>query len=424
MNLESILKGAHLSKSSRKWLVMALDPFHDTEVEPMGYPDVHAGQSITRLVRTETTVSAPAAVTWDCCVCSLPILASGNNQGSALSRTSAIDVAYESSPPTGFYIGAVMINSALTGQELFPNEAIATWAPTNFVNQVVPNCDVVPGIARVVASGFEVINTTQSLYKAGTVSCGMFTQPNDYFRGVVTDADPTIGPIIEGFSHVHSAPPCSTIVMANMPSVRAWEAKDGAYCTSYMASEENSPRQSGPANHLFFNNPVFTNNAFGFMTVPIIVKLVPNWPTITTPYNSNFAFFSGLTPETTLRVVVRTYIETFPTFHDDLLPLAHRSPAYDKYAMQLYGAIVGHLPPGVPVTHNAMGDWFRKVASIVRYVAPVIGIGLQAVGVPGAAAAGGLISAGAGAFASRRRRPPNSRRQPKKKKKNQIQRRR
>jgi len=65
--LNNLLVSRTVTPSGVKWLEVATDPFHDTEIRPDGYPDMVSTRSITQTVTQTITVNAPSGVTtnWD-----------------------------------------------------------------------------------------------------------------------------------------------------------------------------------------------------------------------------------------------------------------------------------------------------------------------------------------------------------------------
>lgn len=64
--LNRLLATKQVSSSGLKWLEVACDPFHDTEITPDGFPDLVTTRSIVQCVTKTFSVSKPAgAATWD-----------------------------------------------------------------------------------------------------------------------------------------------------------------------------------------------------------------------------------------------------------------------------------------------------------------------------------------------------------------------
>jgi len=101
------------------------------------------------------------------------------------------------------------------------------------------------------------------------------------------------------------------------------------------------------------------------------------------------ALFSGLSLQTTLTVNMTWIIERQPDVTiSDLVVLAVEPPERDQVALDLYTHISNHLPAGVPVAENGLGDWFMDALSTAAdFIAPV------ASAIPGV---GGALSAGIG----------------------------
>jgi hypothetical protein len=113
------------------------------------------------------------------------------------------------------------------------------------------------------------------------------------------------------------------------------------------------------------------------------------------PFDTTGVFLTGLSKETTLTVKLKVYVERAPTWAEPALSvLASPSAGYDVRALELYAQVVNLLPPGVKVSDNAFGDWWRAIVSIVKNVAPAVGLALSPV-VPGA----GIIGMGVGRLA-------------------------
>jgi hypothetical protein len=117
------------------------------------------------------------------------------------------------------------------------------------------------------------------------------------------------------------------------------------------------------------------------------------------PYDISGAYFTGLSPQTTLTVDVRWYIERCPTIDEpSLVVLATPSPVYDPIALKIYSEAVHGLPVGVPVSENPLGEWFNKVLMGVSRYAPLIGAALSPMH-PAAGQIGSLLGSGAGKLA-------------------------
>lgn len=65
-------------------------------------------------------------------------------------------------------------------------------------------------------------------------------------------------------------------------------------------------------------------------------------------------------------------IESAPTpANPVLLYSASPTPDFDRRILDLYYQTIRHLPPGVEVSFNAKGDWFRMVMKAANVAAPL-----------------------------------------------------
>jgi hypothetical protein len=94
--------------------------------------------------------------------------------------------------------------------------------------------------------------------------------------------------------------------------------------------------------------------------------VLTNIPEYQSNYNSRGAYFTGLSPQTSLTVFWNITIQTFPNYTSPLASLARPSPYEDKVAQTAYSEILSRMPVGVKVKENGLGDWFTgSVASII-----------------------------------------------------------
>jgi len=96
-----------------------------------------------------------------------------------------------------------------------------------------------------------------------------------------------------------------------------------------------------------------------------------------TDFNIAGAYFSGLSNSTTLTVNIIHYFERFPSIDIpsdvNLVVLAKPSCRYDPKALELYSAVIRHMPVGVPQRFNGLGDWFREAVQTAKdIVSPVL----------------------------------------------------
>jgi hypothetical protein len=95
------------------------------------------------------------------------------------------------------------------------------------------------------------------------------------------------------------------------------------------------------------------------------------------PFNLVGAYFTGLSPETVLKIDLVYIVETFPSKDSLLRRLALPSPSFDPKAFKIYGEVVSRMPIGVPVKDNFVGALIAGVSGILSAVAPDIAKSIQ-----------------------------------------------
>lgn len=390
--IHSILKGSKVTSAGEKWLTAALDPFHDTTLAHEGYPDTATGDSVVLTLQRAFTVTKPASAAgqWDALIAFMPI-SSGSNQGSdtdcdggAAFFSDANICHYQSTPPLTGFATDVLIHTADTGQELYPISATgfvaADWAPTNFESKRIQllHEDNPSAFCRMIAAGIEVKNTTAEIYKQGSVVVGRL--PGCVQRGInrMIDDDSVVTNPNNNEVITCMAPPGLVDYARRVPNSKDWLAADGVYGVMTMKSVEHPPTipESGVAFASSNGTQNLTTGAspgVGVLVTPSVYnarpagnKCQPN------NFNGWFAFFSGLSNETSLLVTGKSLVEIFPGVQSARIQEASPSPANDPRALRIYSALASNLPVGVPVSMNPKGEWWRMVLRGVRAVLPVV----------------------------------------------------
>lgn len=377
--LEQLETAHQITQDGKQWLTLALDPFHDYAVTPQGVPDQQSAPSLVMVYTSAVSISKPASAAgnWDCCVANLPILSPVSSSGTAFADSQSTDGAFhfQSTPPKDPVVAPVVINSADTGQPLFPDSAIAAWAPTNFDSVGLANLpDGVTHDCRVAAWGIEVTNTTSDLYKQGNSTTGTIFQDNlhNFDVAYYVDDDAVVPTQFMDFHHFYS-PPALLAEASQSPDCVTHKAADGIYMQVQLAGSDIN------LNKRFI--PLFHHvSSTGGVTLGFASKGKQTSSTTeqyasvmrTANVNSSYCFFSGLSNETTLRVVSRCIVEIFPKFNQTYLQLATPSSPYDPKALELYDSLKRCMPPGVPVGFNAKGDFWRMLGTVAKDVVPMV----------------------------------------------------
>jgi len=441
--LSEMVETGQLSSDGIGWLDMALDPFPDKPMCPVGYPDVTTARSVTHCVQVAQEISSAATTPWDCHIFFLPVAPTLD-----VTSLGAINpnVEYESvsitpggilNPgPSGAFLSNTMNvltmpsgTDWLTGPDV-SNVSATTLDNANILDQW-----------RLVGVGYELTDTTPALYKGGSLVA--YRSPSDQvrssFQQVAFPIDPVPdiedtplsslkpAPFTTKTAKVSTAkttdysvrladclvepkvktttvfqtmvadylrtPPTNVAEATAYPGSATWGASEGIYQIGVMNDSLNPKITSVP------NDVLLTPG----LTAPF-PDTYPAWIRNATclhgcaralPYDVFGCILSGLAPEATFKLVVRYYLERFPTSTNEmLLSISKPSPNYDPMAIHLYSKAINELPVAVPVKENPLGEWFNDVLSAVADNAGKIGNALGTV-FPLAPAIGNLVGGAA-----------------------------
>jgi len=380
-----------ISECGQKWLTEALDPFHDTQIDPVGYPDTTASASVIQVVKQSYQLTSPLSSTtanWDCNVVMLPWLnpVQFNNNvqnGGSLTPTSNRLVAQQNTVTQT--LGGIQVIAAAQGTNCDMCNTL-TVAGVSYNNTNTIPASYLQGNQRIVAMAMEICNTTSDLNRQGLITVYRVPIPqNDdgttfnIQNNAISDSQTYIG-AAEG---VYIPNPPANIAAAQLfPGTKAWNAELGSYQTAVF----NTP--DVPATGLSFTMPVIypTSQTQTLVTAPYFTRTnsivtatstlgYATAPSVAwTEFDMSGSYLTGLSASTTLTVNYIVYVERFPTQDDlDLIVSAKRSPEYDIKALEAYSIISQSLPVGVPFSENGLGDWFKSAVNAAsEYLSPVL----------------------------------------------------
>lgn len=368
--LERSLNSLDVTPDGQLWLQHALDPFKDLPTPCRGFPDTDSGASVVQVVKMSNQVySTFGTNTWDCNIfldtvaTSIPLVTVPVIQYGYATSVGIINTPYNQ--------GGVVIRAAPSGT---PLELEKTTG-----NMPLPDSYYDETETRIIAMGLEVHNTTAELTKQGAVA---------YWRVPAESDVPSVISLMDNFGASASIPvayplntmqePPNTLAQAVLlPGTIQMEAKEGAYITGVMSQESNPARERAPS--YFYRRSNGKNYGLNILKVGTVPVCYTNCAAQEIPFCLSGAFFTGLSPTTTLTVNVTYMVERFVknTASNDLITLASPSAPFDANAMRIYSEVAKTLATGVPVSENGLGDWVSGIAStIARYAGPVLsGIG-------------------------------------------------
>lgn len=386
MNFDVLYKQGKLTRDGANWLKLALDPFSDVPVELAGYPDLDSSSSFIQKIKSSVEISAPAGSVgnWDCLVFKLPVGMASTNQMRPGDLNQGMENYDHATWGAAVDIQGINAWSADTGTTMNPFSS-AAWAAANGAESTIGTFTPAPR-HRLIAGGFEVNNTTSEIYRQGSVTVGSTPIAAGY--PTVATLHDTNGAPWETMSILYDsfAKVPDTITLANViPNAKTWEAKNGCYVPYRQTTLDNMPRELEVRGIEYGNVGLMlptSDNQFVHRTVP-------------QPYEGSFAYFTGLSQQSTLRLTAVEYYEIFPHAADSLISSSSPSAPYDAKALELYGRLIGMVPHGVPVTMNPSGEYFKlvlqRLAVLLKTASPFVTAYNPAIGA-GVAAGGQLAS--------------------------------
>lgn len=469
--LNQMVSNGLLTPEGKRWLIEALDPFHDEQLTTTGFPDMNVADSIVQCIKkTQTIKKSPdlePGANWDVNIVLWPLPQQDHPDQTEYSPStystnlSASNASLQTNETAAgvktFPIGGITAYQADSGEATFGNPGDGTQG---HVDSKTCTLDLptkyLAGSSRVIAMGMEVVNTTSELHLQGQVLVYRvpMPQPNNLYTAWVFTIDSSLiiawllskgekldedadGHVVlkpshwakwkahlaqakaeevdvstkrksghlpaptfvdtlgnNGYMSVWGAPmPPGTLDQATLlAGSQQWEAKKGCYCVATLNTLDNPAKVQMPQVAAFFQKPIDATQGgsaptgqngvgTGLGTLvgdvgPTAGKLQPSMQFIA-PFNVAGAYFTGLSPETTLSVSVNYYVERFPDpQEEDLVVLASPSPGHDALAMDIYAKAMRLMPVGVQQNENPFGEWFQNV---VYQVAKVAGPALKMV---------------------------------------------
>lgn len=400
--LDSLERAGELTRDGRNWLIAAVDPFHDTQIKPEGYPDLVTGASVVQCVKQQAQISCPSSVTsgtWDCLIFNMPWLDPQHGIKNLFQNSTNMTLYEGLGTSWKDPVGGLLVASAATAPTLGFADATTT------VTSLSLGDSYFTGPTRAIAMGFEVTNTTAEIYQQGSATVFRVPQPSRgtrHVHNIMTGNTTTPGSLAGAVaSEWRVIPPASLASAQLLPGSRTWHAKEGAYVVLTQSGEGLRDPIEEPILPIMVDPSALTKTtqqvdivcpAFNATTVPAKPPLVA-----VHDYNLSGVWFSGLSLQSTLTVNFNVYLERFPSQTQlDLVTLASPSPRYDPLALELYSRMMDRMPVGVMVSENGLGDWF---AGTIAQAAPFISKMLSSIPHP-YAQAGAVLAEGAGKVAS------------------------
>ena len=372
------MKDKNLSPNGKNWLIMALDPNHDSQIDLAGYPDTNSAHTIVKKVVKEYQIGNGGALgNYDLHIFTLPELINGGTVVNPSFTTASYDPDDDQVTifPTGPDLcrGPVCWSVANPGGDTTPSTygafAPVAWGCADFNDQLED------GATRVVGFAIEAINTTADIYRQGSVTC--YEMPQFQEEDV---CDYLSEALVSGSQNIVSLsrqPPSKVAEATILAGSTKWPASEGAYAPVYQYTLENDLKVPHHAMRVFKKNDSLTDFTVALSDVQKIKGEDPDFETYgkqtqEIPYNTKGIYFTGLSNQSTITLVVTMIIEIAPAY-GNLVSLARPSPSLDWDALKTYSAIVPHIGVATKSKNNASGDWFRTITKLVAAVSPAVG---------------------------------------------------
>jgi len=392
-----------LSKESQDFIVQALDPYHDYRRNRVGYPDMSSGSSAVVRIVERLTIKRPNNVaenaTWQFHMFNTPVQtmsAAAQSERGTLTVTGTVNAGPGRTLKQQFI--QIWSGSMSDEEMVFGENSNAESTGTGFQETLQQQ----RGGARLVAAGFEIVNTTPNLTKGGTAT--HYRVPWMHDRGIVVDYDPDTQKKHTRTVYQYSGAPNTISEAQNSPGSQTWNAEFGSYCVCTQSAMDNAltmPMFHEPI--MFETPPNLTSNVRAIFNAGLANET--NNPTVYHLNNMDCsgAWYTGLSPDSTFTVTVCMYIEMIPDPSNKLLvSMSNPMAAYDPDALELLARCYTQLPVACPKGDNDAGDFFRKVLGIIGKVGTGLGTALAFVpGLQEFAPLAGAIGMGAEGIAHR-----------------------
>lgn len=351
-----------LTPQTSNILSLVTDPYHDYNLKATGYPDGIITISAIKRITGRTTISCPftlaAGESWDFHVFTTPFHYKIQTANATLGgNTFEKQTGSTSLGPVNIFYRKYDGAGVITQSHI---ESIGNSAPT--VDE--SNSRQV----RTVSLGFEVHNTTAELYKSGSLtvyrSPVVYNQVGCWYKNGATTS-PFSAMLIGSI-------PISLDAINLLPNSRTWDANQGAYCVTLPAPNNvlspyipnNVVIQGGiltSSYNLLYDGAYATNASIGRMQ------------TYSPVANSGVMSSKFKDANQTFALDFRQILEEVPNTSDIVtLSYATTAPTCDKVFLKLYKNMFNQIPPGVPVSYNSAGDWFRSIIRIVKDTLPLL----------------------------------------------------
>lgn len=378
-----------LSEAGQRYVTLAADPFHDFNIRIAGKPDGANGRSLIRNIRQELSITKPtsfAAGKWDCHIAYIPVRTESTD---AVMRPITTNLSDHNSTSYGVMVkdagsisapwdpqGFIVICKVPNADATFVPQDSSTVAAQRAEYEVLVIDDLTDWTrARLVSGGYEVYNTTELLNKSGSVTD--YCQENNVTLGNYVDQWSVVTDDVGGNSYmsktgfIGSLPPIDLASAKQINGVTR-DAAEGSYVTFKLASQSDPPSYPTIGSAILLGPPDSSGLAAGWSTFAFQndrSSVTGSSMTRRDDFLQSGSYFAGLSDSTSLELVLQAVVEVFPPPGSKDMATASPTAAFDPEAIACLIRIQNKLPPGVPVSENAKGDFFRRIVRVAKDLA-------------------------------------------------------
>lgn len=380
---------ASLSDDERAYFIACTDIFHDTPYNIIGRPSDSRQLQNTVIFNLERNISVqdfpfiPPTSNWDCNIVSLPWITRQSMRaavdfGNIIEYTGTTGV-----PPFYKAMGGVTCFAAASGLDTFTyndGNPTVTVDCDNLLYPVVAGQPTLPRFYEILAIGFEVYNVTPDLYLGGSLV--RYRMPTQSRRALRNQSNSPGVPTVQDFLDFYCLPPipANESLATQYPDSVIDSARSGTYqqhTRQDAVSDFYITENIGPyiAPRLLAEVPATANNCWVYSSAANNIS--SDYPIFRGDFDVSGVYFAGLSPQTTLKIRARYIVSIVPSSVDaSLISLAKVSPPSNPKLDMIISSVQNKFPPGVPVTMNAKGDWWKKTVKVLATLAPSIGMAL------------------------------------------------
>jgi len=397
MMLRALTKNpsCELTPEGASYIKQRFDPYHDTPMKPVGYPDSYNGHTVSRCIKKSVTFTATSAdgaaptTPWSFHIFNTPIahptpMLAVVNQAD----TNLFNWTIAQNPSKEY--GGLMVLRSDTGNFVYPSPSTST----NQLAQLSLSNEDLSNDMRVVAMGFELIDGTAELYRQGIITAYRQNepQPQQFFvSGLSTESSGTTKTMMKGTGRVVKFPPTNTAQAMLIPDTKQWRVAEGAYCVADFNSEDIPMIPPVPifalmspytgdigigGDDTIFSHINWDGSETNSYTIATTVETTITERNVPTQryynWNQTGIFGSDVNPLGSFTLNAIWYVECAPSGEDEeLLSLCSQSPADDKFATMIVSKLRRDSPIAVKLRENYMGEWFvNGIRDAVKTVTP------------------------------------------------------